>query len=125
MAGQSKLFSDSMKAAADLSSYQYHFVYVSAARTVNVAGDNGAVYGILQNDPDAAGKPAEVMVYGISNVIAGDTVTYGNRLGSDASGHAIPVATDHDYSAAIARESGVANDIISVLLTPGCMFGTG
>jgi len=125
MAGQSKLFSDSMLAAADLSSYQYHFVVISDTRTVALAGDNGVVYGILQNDPDAAGKPAEVMVYGISNVVAGDTIDAGERLGSDASGHAIPVAADHDYSAAIAREDGVVNQIISVLLTPGCMFGTG
>ena len=122
MAGQRKLFSDSLKAAADLSAYQYHFVILSAARTVNVSADNGVIYGVLQNDPAAAGRPAEVMVYGITNVVAGAAVTYGQRVGSDGSGHAIPVATDNDYIGGIAREDADANDVFSMLLTPGAMY---
>ena len=57
------------KAAADLSSYKYHFVYISAANTVNLCGANGKAIGILQNAPDAANKSARVRIAGVSELI--------------------------------------------------------
>ncbi|MFA5731857.1 MAG: hypothetical protein WC934_07620 [Acidithiobacillus sp.] len=119
MAGQSKLFSDSLLAAADLSAKQYKFVKLTDDRTVNVCGNGEAMYGILQNDPAAAGRPAEVMVYGISNLVLGGTVTAGAYIGSDGNGDGVAVTADHAEYGAIAREGGDDNDVISVLLIPG------
>lgn len=121
MSGQSKLMSDSMKAAADLSSYQYYFVKISAARTVNVCSAVTDVpYGVLQNKPENAGEAAEVMIAGITNLKIGASVTAGDRLGPEVTtGHAIPVTTDDYPYGAIARESGDDGDIISAMLVPG------
>lgn len=119
MAGYSKLFSDSMLAYGDLSAYQYHWMKISSSRTVNLCGNTEQPYGILQNDPAAAGRPAEVMVYGISNLVAGGSITAGNLVGSDTNGHGVAVSTDDLYFGGIAREDAATSDIFSILLTPG------
>ena len=119
MAGESKLMSHSFNAAADLSAKQYCFMKLSASKTVNTCGAGEAGIGVLQNDPDAAGKPAEVMLYGITNVIAGGTVAYNAALKSDSAGHAVSTTTDDELYMAIALEAAVDNDVFSALLIGG------
>lgn len=108
-------------AAADLSDYQYCFVKFSADNTVNVCGASQDMVGILQNKPDAAGKPASVVLLGVSQLrVDGNagTITRGTSyLESDAAGEGVVTTTDTDPIGALALESSTAaNDQITVLV---------
>lgn len=106
------------KAAADLSSYQYHFVYLSAANTVNVAGANAKVCGVLQNKPDAANESAEVMITGISKLVAGEEIARGKYITAKSDGHGEIADAAGEHVGAYALEAAsAAGDIITVLLT--------
>jgi len=119
MAGQNNILNDSMVAAADLSSYQYRFVKISAARTVNICGSGEAMYGILQNAPES-GYMANICVLGISNLVASAAISAGAMVGSAALGKGVAVTTDVYEYGAIAREAATLDgDIISVLVCPG------
>lgn len=120
MSGQIKVFSDgSCVAGEDLSAAQYCFVKLSGDREVSLCGNGERPYGILQNKPDE-GEAVEVMVIGISNVIAGDTFSAGALLGSDASGNAVEVTADQAIYGAIAREAATtAGDVVSAFIIGG------
>jgi hypothetical protein len=110
------------KAARDLSSYQYHFVSVSAANTVDYSGDAGRCIGILQNAPNAANEAAVVMVEGISKLRAYGAVNRLEKLKSSAQtgyvAHGELAATASDWIGAIALETGTASDdLLTVLIT--------
>lgn len=106
------------KAAADLSDYQYHFVYLSAANTVNVAGSNAKTIGILQNKPDAAGESAVVRVVGTSQMVAGEVISRGKYITSKSDGHGeIADAAGEHVGAYTLEASTAAGDIIEVLVT--------
>lgn len=108
----------SYKAAADLSSYQYHFVYISAANTVNVAGANAKTCGILQNKPDAANKAALVRIMGTSKLIAGEAIAAGKYITSKSDGHGEVADAANEHVGAYALEAAAAaGDEIEVLLT--------
>jgi hypothetical protein len=94
--------------------------------------------GVFQHTTEAAGEAARVMLTGISRVALGGTVTRGDRLTADANGKAVSAArhshtentagsyTQNAATAAaaavntigIALASGVAGDIVPVLLAP-------
>jgi len=120
MAGENYVLRKSYTAAADLSSYQYHFVKLASATTVTYADDAGAAIGILQNNP-ISGEQASVMLLGISNMVVGT-----NGVGAvmdkikteDTYGMGTTTAADLAIYNAIALETGVRYDVISVLLTP-------
>jgi hypothetical protein len=112
----------SFKAAGDLSSYQYHFVSVSADDTVNYSGDAGRAIGILQNAPNAAGEAAVVRVEGVSKLRAYGAVNRLEKLKSSAQtgylAHGEVAATASDWIGAIALETGTASDdLLTVLIT--------
>ena len=103
------------KAAASLSAYQYHFVYLSAANTVNVAGANARTCGILQNKPDAAGESATVRILGLSKLVAGEEIALGKMITAKSDGHGEIADAASEWVGAIAHEAATAaNDIISV-----------
>lgn len=106
---------EAFKAEADLSAKQYHFVKLGTAdgQIVASAANNNAV-GVLLNDPQL-NDAAEVAVDGGALVQLGGTVTRGDLLESDAAGKAVLAAGAGNHQVrAIARHSGVANDIIPV-----------
>lgn len=106
------------KAAADLSSYQYHFVYLSAANTVNVAGANAKTIGILQNKPDAAGESALVRVMGTSQLVAGEAFAVGKYITAKSDGHGeIADAAGEHVGAYAVEAAGAEGDLVEVLLT--------
>jgi len=115
---------DSFKAAADLSGVQYYSMKLSAANTVNITSANSDLgVGILQNKPDTAGDAASVMINGISKAVISDTITRNTGLMSHTDG-TLMTATNTSPIIAIALESGVTGDIISVILTPGCYLSS-
>ena len=94
--------------------------------TFSVAsGSTQSLVGIFQGTTVNAGDSAEVMISGISNIVLGGTVSRGQELTSDANGNGIAVASwpqaSGVFTIGVALESGVAGDIIAVLLEPDFM----
>lgn len=91
------LFKLTREAAADLSTKQFTFVKLnSSGQAAAVSGTTDDPIGVLQNDPSAAGRAAEIMVAGVSEVIAGGALTPGNIVSTDASGRAVAVTPGTD-----------------------------
>ena len=120
MAGENGILCKSFVAGADLSAKQYKFVELSDAETVVLAGDGEGAIGILQNNP-ALGEMANVMIIGISNLVvgAGGIDTIMSKVACDASGDGDKATANKAVYNAIALETGVDDDVIKVLLTPG------
>lgn len=96
-----------LKAHDDLSTYQYHFVKMSADNEVDVCGAGETAIGILQNKPKVAGQAARVRVMGASRIVAGETLAFGNYIESGASGVGAVAAHDTDpYSGVCIEGSG-------------------
>ena len=105
-------------AAADLSSYQYRFVKITANNTVNVCGSTEQAIGILQNAPDTAGEAARIRVLGVSRLEMSATIAYGAKVGSAANGEGVTVTADKAYYNGICLqgETLVGNELCTVLL---------
>lgn len=75
--------------------------------------------GVFQHTTTVAGEEVRLMLTGITRVKLGGTVTRGNKLTSDANGKAVAigaVAGTNYNSIGIAMASGVADDIIPMLI---------
>lgn len=105
-------------AAADLSAKQYCFVKVTGALQVNAASVLGEhVLGVLQNKP-TSGQSAEVMVDGITKVVAGAAIAAGARVMTDTNGNAITLGAVSGQKAlgwALEAAAG-AGEIVAVQL---------
>lgn len=109
-------------ANADLSALQF-----TAVKSVNNSGkaevaanttSGGKIMGVLQNKPKS-GEAADVMVVGVTKMVAGAAVTAGVNVMSDAAGKAILAATTGSTMIGIALSTaGGAGEIIDVLLLP-------
>jgi len=108
-----------LTAAADLSSYQYRFIKVDSSGYAALCGDGQDADGVLQNDPGAAGRAANVMVgVGITKITAGGTCTAGGDAASDANGRAVNAASG-DYIKGVFLESATgAGQIIKMIFQP-------
>lgn len=107
-------------AGADLSSKQYFFGAIAADGQIDPAGDGVAADGVIANNPDTAGQPCNLTVSGVSPISAGEALTVGMFLASDANGQAVE-ATSGDYiMGKCVGAAGAANELGSILLTrPG------
>lgn len=116
MAAQEQVQSITLEAGGDLSAGQFRFVVVAADGQVDlVSSAGGDADGVLQNDPSAAGRAAEVAYAGRVKVVAGGTVAAGDKVQSDASGEAITAAMgDHVLGKCLV--GGDAGELIEVLL---------
>lgn len=82
--------------------------------------------GVFQHTAAAAGDRVRLMLSGISRVVLGGTVTRGQPITADAAAkgaYANPGAGANNYIIGFAMASGVAGDIIPVLLAPGRIQG--
>ena len=98
MATEERLVTESRDAGADLSSNQYLFHKLNTSGQVVICNSAGEdAYGILQNEPAAAGRAANIAKSGISKVILGaNSLTPGMKIQTNASGKAIEAASaDH------------------------------
>ena len=103
-------------AGADLSSHQYRWMRISAAGTItfcSVAGQ--ASVGVLQDDPDEAGKGALLAIGGKSRVEAGGTIAAGAKIATDSVGRAV-AASDDDEVLGTAVDSAVVGDIFAIII---------
>jgi len=112
----------SFAAAADYSAKQYYLMYISAANTVTICGAEGNVVGIMYGKPES-GKYGDVLTAPgvLAKVIAGEAVSAGALLESDASGRAVAftfncIGPTETYTVGRAvTESGATGGIITVL----------
>jgi len=123
MAGSLDLRTVSREAGEDLSSHQYCFMYSDTdSQLLHATGDTSDIIGILQDDPDTAGKGALLGYGGISKLVVdgnAGAIAAGDRLTSDSEGKGVVTTTDTKTYGAIALEaSTAAGDIIQVLITP-------
>lgn len=110
----------SLAAGADLSSNQYQFVKLnSSAQVVLCAAATDVPIGILQNKPKS-GQAADVMMSGISKVVASAALTVGNLVGTDSSGKAAAYVNGTDTTKVICGQvlsaTGATNGIATVAI---------
>jgi len=113
------VLNDSMKAAADYKTKQWHFVRISGDRavTVGVTTEGDAVYGVLTNKPETS-EAATVAVLGVTRVVAAAEIDAGALVMATTAGQAKAAGTSK-YAVGRAREAAVTNQELSVfLLTP-------
>lgn len=118
MAYQEQYQSISRPAAGDLSSagiYRFGVLNTSGQVAV-VSSAGGDADGVIQNDPDAAGKATTLAYAGAVKVYVGTGgVTAGDKVQADANGAAIAAASgDHVLGKAIS--TGTVGAIVEVLL---------
>ena len=79
-----------VQAAADLSAKQFFCVVKNTTnKQVALASVDGeVVLGVLQDKPNASGKAAEVITFGVTKVEAGETLAAGDFWGTDSAGKA-------------------------------------
>jgi len=112
----------SFKAAADYSAKQYYIMYVSADNTVTIgSAASQALVGTLLNEPKA-NEGATIAVSGTSKVIAGGTITIGDRLTTDSSGKAVATTTDGQNIIGTAIEAADASDIFEYVVGFGDQY---
>ncbi len=120
MAVEEKVQCLNLLAGADLSSDQYKFCYLSAAKTVlRVATSGASSIGSLQNEPAAAGRAAEVAFSGRVKVLAGAAVAAGAKVMSDATGRAVTATDDSQVLGTAVIAGAAAGDVMEVLLSLG------
>ena len=117
MAYTENQISVSVEAGQDLSTKQYFFVSVAADGQVDPTGAGEAALGVLQNDPAAAGRAAQVCIGGVTKVSAGGTVAAGASVASDAAGEAVTAASGA-IVLGTAITGGADGEVISIVFNP-------
>jgi len=112
-------FTFTAAAAADLSSFQYHIMRLSAANTVNVASQdtNSGMVGVLLNKPES-GEAASIQYAGMGKVYAGAAITAGAILTNNGSGRAVAAGSGDMACARALEAAGAAGDIIDAVIFP-------
>lgn len=72
---------------------QFYFVTVTGVHTAGLVGAGGEAIGVLQNKPQTLGEAATVAISGVSMVVAGGTLTAGEKVGAKADGTGVTYAT--------------------------------
>lgn len=89
MASQKLVYTETFEAGADLSAKQFFFIKLSAKRKVILCANAADIpAGVLQNKPDASGKPAIVLVIGRSKINVDAGLAVGDLIGTSGDGQA-------------------------------------
>lgn len=118
MSNDASVVSITLQAGSNLSAAAnlYKFVKLSSDGQIDVVSSAGGdAVGVLYNDPNAAGKAAQVAVAGVVKIQAGATIDEGVKIQSADDGQA-DVAASGDHVLGVALTAGDAGDIISMLL---------
>jgi hypothetical protein len=112
-------FSYTLEASGDLSAQQFRGVVVDSNGQAAVAGAAAEIAGVLQNDPSAIDRAAQIVQTGITKMVAGAAVATGANVTTDASGRAITAIVTNPIVGVALDAAANADEIISVLLTHG------
>ncbi len=89
---------ETFEASESLATNQYHGVTMSANRKVDLQdADTDVPAGILQNAP-GSGEEGLVLVIGRTPIVAGESITAGQQIRIDSSGHAMLFEIDTDVT---------------------------
>jgi hypothetical protein len=112
-------------AGEDFSTKQFTFVGLSASATVDfevISSTANTVHpvGILQNNPDTSGHPAEVAISGVCKLAFGGTIAQGGLIAVGAAGRGAAYSTGAgEWIVAESLQNGTATGVYYVkLLTP-------
>lgn len=112
-------FSYTLEASGDLSGAQFAGLIVDGSGQAAVAGAGVQIIGVSQEKPEVAGEATQIVQSGITKMKAGGVVAIAAKVATDATGRAVASATT-DFPVGIALEASAnADEIITVLLTPG------
>lgn len=107
-------------ANTDLSASQFCFVNLNTSGKLVLPASGGPAIGVLQNKPNAAGVGGNVMVDGVTKLVAGGTVAAGALITTDTAGNAITATTGLQIlGRSQETASASVGQIISVLLVRG------
>lgn len=89
MAYEQRGFCISLPAAGDLSTKQFYFMKLnSSGQVTTCAAVTDIPIGVLQNKPNAAGEPADIMVLGTTKVSGDANLAKGDQIGTSSDGQA-------------------------------------
>lgn len=115
----------SLQASTDLSASQFCAMTMNSSQQLLLPSANSTILGVLQNNPNAAGKAAELQIRGVTKAKLGGTVNVGDTVKVDSSGRFL-TASAGDIAAGFAVGmcivGGAINNIGSVSLD---LAGTG
>ena len=101
---------------SDFSSKQFHFAKLASGTNIAQAAAGEKAIGVVMNKP-AINDDAEVALLGGGALVKlAGPITAGQSIKSDVNGAGVVASTNGDWCPAIALESGVAGDVVSVLL---------
>ena len=111
------IHTDVNDAGQDLSAAarQYTVVDLTAAGVVNVAGQGADFYGVLMNTP-GDGETAIVAINGTIEIRAASAIAKGDEVTCAGVGGTIETAAGADYVVGTAREAGIEDQCVSVVL---------
>lgn len=111
-----------LRAAADLSACQYHFVTITGEGVVNVCSAITDVpIGVLQNKP-AEGATCEIVAIGVTKVVTEENLSAGQLVSTNANGHAILCEPGSDktvYIAGTALADSTSGETTSIFVNLG------
>lgn len=111
-----------LRAAADLSACQYHFVEITGDGVVNVCNAITDVpIGVLQNKP-VQGATCEIVAIGVTKVVTEENLSAGQLVSTNANGHAILCEPGTDltvYIAGTALEDSTSGETTSIFVNLG------
>ncbi len=90
------------------------------------AAATDALIGVVEGVAPTSGEGCDVVLCGLAEVALGGTVAAGDPITSNATARAVkaaPPAGVNQRICGFARQSGVAGDVIEVLLAPGQIQG--
>lgn len=110
-----------MVAGQDLSAKQFHFVSIASDGQIDPTGYGLEAEGILQNDPEAAGRAASVATIqgDISMCRSGGVVRVGKDVMSDALGHGIEATAGGRVQGVAMTGASASGELFSVMLKRG------
>jgi hypothetical protein len=109
--------------AADYSASQYRFMLVNSSGQWERAGDGAYAEGVLQDDPDTAGKGGSCALTGsVTKAEAGGTVTAGGLVSSDSAGRVVDVASGDYVLGRAVTAATTAGERVTIIFQPS--YGT-
>lgn len=104
-------------AGESLESAKYHIGQLDASGNAEI-GESATdlIIGVIQNKP-ASGGNALIRFQGTSKVLSGGSVSIGDFITSDSSGHGVATTTDGDVVIGRALEAADSGDYFEVLLS--------
>lgn len=113
-------------AEAAINPYRIVKFGASDDNVLQAAAATDALIGVVEGVAPALGERCAVVTHGIAEVKLGGTVVRGGPITSDASGQGVaaaPAAANNNRLIGFALQSGVAGDVINVLVSPGSIQG--